>query len=154
MRMCWWLCLLLSMSITMPEMEGRYWRRERWQGGGSWNFCCLGFCSLSLSLSLSLQSTLLHLSAGYNRVRVVQLLLKNGADVHAKDKGCVCVCVWERDVLTHHFHDNQRSGPPAQCLFIWSLWGCWTPHQGQWGLITKWTWLWSRSWLVFYNVLM
>ena len=34
-----------------------------------------------------LQSTPLHLAAGYNRVGVVQLLLQHGADVHAKDKG-------------------------------------------------------------------
>jgi len=39
-----------------------------------------------------LQSTPLHLAAGYNRVKTVQLLLQHGADVHAKDKGCdVCV---------------------------------------------------------------
>lgn len=38
-------------------------------------------------ISLSLQSTPLHLAAGYNRVRIVQLLLQHGADVHAKDKG-------------------------------------------------------------------
>ncbi len=33
------------------------------------------------------QSTPIHLAAGYNRVRIVQLLLKHKADVHAKDKG-------------------------------------------------------------------
>ncbi|KAE8749458.1 hypothetical protein FOCC_FOCC003724 [Frankliniella occidentalis] len=33
------------------------------------------------------RSTPLHLAAGYNRSRVVQLLLQRGADVHAKDKG-------------------------------------------------------------------
>ena len=33
------------------------------------------------------QSTPLHLAAGYNRTRIVQLILQNGADVHAKDKG-------------------------------------------------------------------
>lgn len=33
------------------------------------------------------RSTPLHLAAGYNRHRVVQLLLQHGADVHAKDKG-------------------------------------------------------------------
>jgi tankyrase len=33
------------------------------------------------------KSTPLHLAAGYNRVKVVQLLLQHGADVHAKDKG-------------------------------------------------------------------
>lgn len=36
---------------------------------------------------LSFQSTPLHLAAGYNRVKTVQLLLHHGADVHAKDKG-------------------------------------------------------------------
>lgn len=33
------------------------------------------------------QSTPLHLAAGYNRTRIVQLLIQHGADVHAKDKG-------------------------------------------------------------------
>lgn len=33
------------------------------------------------------RSTPLHLASGYNRIRVVQILLQNGADVHAKDKG-------------------------------------------------------------------
>jgi ankyrin repeat protein len=33
------------------------------------------------------QSTPLHLAAGYNRTRIVQLILQQGADVHAKDKG-------------------------------------------------------------------
>lgn len=32
-------------------------------------------------------STPLHFAAGYNRVEIVEFLLKNGADVHAKDKG-------------------------------------------------------------------
>lgn len=35
------------------------------------------------------RSTPLHLAAGYNRNRIVQLLLQHGADVHAKDKGWV-----------------------------------------------------------------
>ncbi|MGH0119707.1 UNVERIFIED_CONTAM: hypothetical protein FKN15_058660 [Acipenser sinensis] len=33
------------------------------------------------------KSTPLHLAAGYNRVKIVQLLLQHGADVQAKDKG-------------------------------------------------------------------
>ncbi|XP_047128184.1 poly [ADP-ribose] polymerase tankyrase-2 isoform X1 [Hydra vulgaris] len=33
------------------------------------------------------KSTPLHLAAGYNRTRIVEILLKHGADVHAKDKG-------------------------------------------------------------------
>lgn len=45
--------------------------------------------SHSYYVPLSLQSTPLHLAAGYNRVRIVQLLLQHGADVHAKDKGYV-----------------------------------------------------------------
>lgn len=44
-----------------------------------------GVCQLTSSPLL--QSTPLHLAAGYNRVRIVQLLLQHGADVHAKDKG-------------------------------------------------------------------
>jgi len=33
------------------------------------------------------KSTPLHLAAGYNRTKIVECLLKHGADVHAKDKG-------------------------------------------------------------------
>lgn len=32
-------------------------------------------------------STPLHFASGYNRVAVVECLLQQGADVHAKDKG-------------------------------------------------------------------
>ncbi|KAI4883895.1 hypothetical protein NFI96_026918, partial [Prochilodus magdalenae] len=42
------------------------------------------------------KSTPLHLAAGYNRVRIVQLLLQYGADVHAKDKGEADTGVWSR----------------------------------------------------------
>lgn len=45
------------------------------------------------------RSTPLHLAAGYNRSRVVQLLLQNGADVHAKDKGLVGVMVWFSNIF-------------------------------------------------------
>ena len=37
--------------------------------------------------NIMFQSAPLHLAAGYNRTRIVQLLLQQGADVHAKDKG-------------------------------------------------------------------
>lgn len=33
------------------------------------------------------KSSPLHLAAGYNRIKIVQILLRAGADVHAKDKG-------------------------------------------------------------------
>uniref|UniRef100_A0A8C4KEG9 Poly [ADP-ribose] polymerase n=1 Tax=Dromaius novaehollandiae TaxID=8790 RepID=A0A8C4KEG9_DRONO len=42
------------------------------------------------------KSTPLHLAAGYNRVRIVQLLLQHGADVHAKDKGHGFVLTFHR----------------------------------------------------------
>ena len=47
----------------------------------------LSACPPTLPPPFSLQSTPLHLAAGYNRVKVVELMLKHGADVHAKDKG-------------------------------------------------------------------
>uniref|UniRef100_A0A8C8DXS0 Poly [ADP-ribose] polymerase n=1 Tax=Oryzias sinensis TaxID=183150 RepID=A0A8C8DXS0_9TELE len=45
------------------------------------------YLTFMLIVFAMLQSTPLHLAAGYNRVRIVQLLLQHGADVHAKDKG-------------------------------------------------------------------
>lgn len=52
------------------------------------------FCLLSMYVHylmklvfVCLQSTPLHLAAGYNRTRIVQLLIQHGSDVHAKDKG-------------------------------------------------------------------
>lgn len=45
------------------------------------------------------QSTPLHLAAGYNRVKTVQLLLQHGADVHAKDKGYSSVSLTPRASL-------------------------------------------------------
>ena len=38
-------------------------------------------------------STPLHFAAGYNRVAIVDYLLENGADVHAKDKGYHLHCI-------------------------------------------------------------
>ena len=43
--------------------------------------------TVRLCFYVHVQSTPLHLAAGYNRVGVVELLLQQGADVHAKDKG-------------------------------------------------------------------
>lgn len=51
---------------------------------------CQSFCVVAITVpspSWCLQSTPLHLAAGYNRVGVVELLLQHGADAHAKDKG-------------------------------------------------------------------
>lgn len=46
-------------------------------------------CFHARFLFFILQSTPLHLAAGYNRTGIVQRLLQHGADVHAKDKGYV-----------------------------------------------------------------
>uniref|UniRef100_A0A8B9N5T4 Poly [ADP-ribose] polymerase n=1 Tax=Accipiter nisus TaxID=211598 RepID=A0A8B9N5T4_9AVES len=56
----------------------------KWQEVQDFKFMWLPFFIL---FCFTLQSTPLHLAAGYNRVRIVQLLLQHGADVHAKDKG-------------------------------------------------------------------
>ena len=45
-------------------------------------------------------STPLHFASGYNRIPVVEFLLINGANVHAKDKGyddVLCRCVRVHD---------------------------------------------------------
>uniref|UniRef100_A0A3B3ZAA5 Poly [ADP-ribose] polymerase n=1 Tax=Periophthalmus magnuspinnatus TaxID=409849 RepID=A0A3B3ZAA5_9GOBI len=61
----------------------------------NWNYTPLheaaikGKIDVCISTSQKMLSTPLHLAAGYNRVRIVQLLLQHGADVHAKDKGLV-----------------------------------------------------------------
>lgn len=47
----------------------------------------LRYKTAAVVVLLFFQSTPLHLAAGYNRVKTVQLLLQHGADVHAKDKG-------------------------------------------------------------------
>lgn len=49
--------------------------------------CVCVMFHLPLYVHVSSQSTPLHLAAGYNRVGVVEVLIKHGADVHAKDKG-------------------------------------------------------------------
>ena len=48
---------------------------------------CILTAGYALPLPHPIQSTPLHLAAGYNRVGVVEVLIKHGADVHAKDKG-------------------------------------------------------------------
>ena len=65
--------------------------------GGLYSFLCLPFSSPSQKLLTSQNvncrdtdgrnSTPLHFAAGYNRVEIVEYLLLNGANVHAKDKG-------------------------------------------------------------------
>lgn len=68
---------LVSTCVVSSEFS-RFWCHS------SRCLCCL---SCVLTVGLLFQSTPLHLAAGYNRVKTVQLLLQHGADVHAKDKG-------------------------------------------------------------------
>lgn len=73
--------------------------------------CALTSCPL-------FQSTPLHLAAGYNRVRIVQLLLQHGADVHAKDKGWDITGI--RGVLISHlviFYDTNLTLVPTAASF-------------------------------------
>lgn len=43
-------------------------------------------CDVNCHAKDGRKSTPLHLAAGYNRIRIVEILLKNGANVHARDK--------------------------------------------------------------------
>lgn len=70
------------------------------------------------------RSTPLHLAAGYNRIRIVQILLQHGADVHAKVIIAVVRCPVRRltDIVCSIFEKGQRwTGSSTQCLFVWAL---------------------------------
>lgn len=49
----------------------------------------------------------MHLAAGYNRTRIVQLLLQHGADVHAKDKGCVISSMCQQTWWFYNKHESK-----------------------------------------------
>ncbi|PKU45903.1 tankyrase-1 [Limosa lapponica baueri] len=70
------------------------------------------------------KSTPLHLAAGYNRVRIVQLLLQHGADVHAKDKGIVVKCMMT-DYISQKTARGELHITPIQhgaCVNAMDLW--------------------------------
>lgn len=81
----------LSDSSTIPVLTGEYKKDELLECARSGNEenlkALLTPLNVNCHASDGRKSTPLHLSAGYNRVKVVQQLLQHGADVHAKDKG-------------------------------------------------------------------
>lgn len=95
-------------ASTKPVLTGEYRKDELLEAARSGNeerlLQLLNPLNVNCHASDGRRSTPLHLAAGYNRSRVVQILLQNGADVHAKDKGLVNV------YLCGNFH-----------LYIWIL---------------------------------
>ncbi|XP_017772298.1 PREDICTED: tankyrase [Nicrophorus vespilloides] len=83
--------LELADSSTQPVLTGEYHKDELLEAARSGaEDRLLGLLTplnVNCHASDGRRSTPLHLAAGYNRNRVVQILLQNGADVHAKDKG-------------------------------------------------------------------
>ncbi|XP_066146505.1 poly [ADP-ribose] polymerase tankyrase isoform X2 [Euwallacea fornicatus] len=77
--------------VTRPVLTGEYHKDELLEAARSGAedrlLALLNPINVNCHASDGRRSTPLHLAAGYNRGRVVQLLLQNGADVHAKDKG-------------------------------------------------------------------
>lgn len=76
---------------TRPVLTGEYRKDELLEAARSGTedrlLALLNPLNVNCHAGDGRRSTPLHLAAGYNRNRVVQLLLQSGADVHAKDKG-------------------------------------------------------------------
>ncbi|XP_026677687.1 tankyrase-like, partial [Diaphorina citri] len=81
----------LAVPCTRAVLSGDHKKEELLEAARSGNeerlLAVLDPLNVNCHASDGRRSTPLHLAAGYNRHRVVQLLLQNGADVHAKDKG-------------------------------------------------------------------
>ncbi|XP_065348135.1 poly [ADP-ribose] polymerase tankyrase [Cloeon dipterum] len=81
----------LAEGSTRAVLTGEYRKEELLEaaraGGEDKLNVLLNPLNVNCHASDGRRSTPLHLAAGYNRARVVQLLLQHGADVHAKDKG-------------------------------------------------------------------
>ena len=77
--------------VTKPVLTGEYKKEDLLEASRSGNeeklMSLLTPLNVNCHASDGRKSTPLHLAAGYNRTRIVQLLLQHGADVHAKDKG-------------------------------------------------------------------
>lgn len=81
----------LADDNTRPVLTGEYRKDELLEAARSGAedrlLALLTPLNVNCHASDGRRSTPLHLAAGYNRISVVQILLQNGADVHAKDKG-------------------------------------------------------------------
>ena len=83
--------------VTKPVLTGEYKKEDLLEASRSGNeeklMSLLTPLNVNCHASDGRKSTPLHLAAGYNRTRIVQLLLQHGADVHAKDKGGLVCCL-------------------------------------------------------------
>ncbi|XP_055375005.1 poly [ADP-ribose] polymerase tankyrase [Condylostylus longicornis] len=83
--------LELADENTRPVLTGEYRKDELLEAARSGAedklLSFLTPLNVNCHASDGRRSTPLHLAAGYNRIRIVQILLEHGADVHAKDKG-------------------------------------------------------------------
>lgn len=81
----------LSDPCTRPILTGEYGKDDLLEASRSGAedrlLALLTPLNVNCHASDGRRSTPLHLAAGYNRIRIVQILLQHGADVHAKDKG-------------------------------------------------------------------
>lgn len=81
----------LSDPCTRPVLTGDYRKDELLEaarsGAEDGLLALLTPLNVNCHASDGRRSTPLHLAAGYNRTRIVKILLQHGADVHAKDKG-------------------------------------------------------------------
>lgn len=81
----------LADESTRPVLTGEYRKDELLESARSGAedrlLALLTPLNVNCHASDGRRSTPLHLAAGYNRIRIVQILLQHGADVHAKDKG-------------------------------------------------------------------
>lgn len=78
-------------ATTRPVLTGEYRKDELLEaarsGAEDTLLTLLTPLNVNCHASDGRRSTPLHLAAGYNRIRIVKILLERGADVHAKDKG-------------------------------------------------------------------
>lgn len=94
---------------TRPVLTGEYRKDELLEAARSGAedrlLVLLNPLNVNCHASDGRRSTPLHLAAGYNRGRVVQLLLQHGADVHAKDKGYKALCLMTNLLLLIFIED-------------------------------------------------
>lgn len=78
----------LADDATRPVLTGEYHKDELLEAARSGAedrlLALLTPLNVNCHASDGRRSTPLHLAAGYNRIRIVQILLQHGADVHAK----------------------------------------------------------------------